>query len=134
MIAEKNTIKVGSNKGFGIVFSIFFLLLAVYFYYKYGTLNIKILFFSVLFLILGIINSKILTPLNLLWFKFGIILSLIISPIIMSIVFFLVLTPIAILAKIVKKDFLILNRENNLKKKTYWIIKEKYNNSMKDQF
>ena len=89
---------------------------------------------SIIFLILGLIDSSILTPLNLLWFKFGMLLGRIVSPIIMSLIFFAVVTPIAILAKIVKKDFLNLDKEKNLKRKTYWNKKEKYNNSMKDQF
>ena len=79
-------------------------------------------------------NSKILSPLNYIWFKFGLILSLIISPIVMSVVFFFVVTPIAIIAKIFGKDFLKLKKKENEKKKSYWITKEKYDNSMKDQF
>ena len=127
-------LKIGSNRSFGIVFSIFFVLVNTYFYYKDGSFSLIIFLISFVFLILGLINSKILTPLNFLWFKFGILLSKIISPIIMSFIFFIVVTPLAILAKIFKKDFLNLDKTKNLKKNSYWIDKEKYKNSMKDQF
>jgi hypothetical protein len=127
-------IKVSSNKSFGIVFFIFFLLIALYPLINNEDFRIWAIVISIIFLILGLINSSILTPFNLLWFKFGMLLGRIISPIIMSLIFFAVVTPLAILAKIVKKDFLNLDKEKNLKRKTYWEKKEKYNNSMKDQF
>ena len=129
-----NEIKIGSNKSFGIVFSIFFALIAVYVFYKFENISILLIFLSILFLVLGLIKSILLTPLNILWFKFGIFLSKLISPIIMALIFFVVVTPLALLAKIVKKDFLELDKKKNKKKLSYWIEKEKYNNSMKDQF
>ena len=131
---KKQDLKQGSNRSFGIVFSIFFALLAFYFYYKNGNINLLIILISVIFLILGLFKSNILTPLNILWFKFGILLSKIISPLIMYLIFFIIVTPLAILAKIVRKDFLNLDKNKNLKKMTYWEKKEKYKNSMKDQF
>jgi hypothetical protein len=129
-----NEVKIGSNKSFGIVFSIFFAFIAVYIFYKLRNINYVLIFLSLLFLTLGLINSKVLTPLNILWFKFGILLSQIISPIIMALIFFVVVTPLALLAKIVKKDFLEIDKKKNKKRLSYWIEKEKYNNSMKDQF
>jgi len=129
-----NKLKIGSNKSFGIVFSIFFALITLYIFYKFKNINFLLIFLSILFLILGLIKSKLLTPLNILWFKFGIILSKIISPIIMALIFFGVVTPLALLAKLVKKDFLELDKEKNKKRLSYWIKKKKYNNSMRDQF
>ena len=129
-----NNIKAGSIKSFGIVFSIFFALIAAYVFYKFENISILLIFLSILFLVLGLIKSILLTPLNILWFKFGIFLSKLISPIIMALIFFVVVTPLALLAKIVKKDFLELDKKKNKKKLSYWIEKEKYNNSMKDQF
>ncbi len=134
MTVSKKKIIIGSNKSFGIVFSIFFGLIFFYFFLKYNDVKKILLILSLLFLILGFLNSKILTPLNILWFKFGIFLSVVISPLIMSIIFFCVVTPIAFLAKLVKKDFLNLDKKKNIKRKTYWIDKENYKNSMKDQF
>ena len=129
-----NKLKIGSNKSFGIVFSIFFGLVTVYVFYKSAHISLVLVFLSIIFLILGLINSKILTPFNILWFKFGIILSKLISPIIMMLIFFIVVTPLALLAKLVKKDFLELDKEKNKKRRSYWLEKEKYNHSMKDQF
>ena len=131
---KNQDLKLGSNSSFGIVFSIFFALLAFYFYYKNENINLPIILISVIFLILGLFKSKILTPLNILWFKFGILLSKIISPLVMYLIFFIIVTPLAIMAKIVRKDFLNLDKNKNLKKMTYWEKKEKYKNSMKDQF
>ena len=86
---------------------------------------------SVVFLILGIINSKILTPLNKVWFKIGILLGNIISPIIMGIIFFLVVTPTSLIMKILGKDFLNLKKNT---KNSYWIEKKNQNSRIKNQF
>ena len=131
-MSKKN--KISSNKSFGIVFFIFFLIVAFYPLINNEDHRVWALILSLIFLILGIVNSSILTPLNLMWFKFGMLLGKIISPIIMLVIFFVVVTPLAILAKIVKKDFLDLDKKKNFRRKTYWKKKEKYNNSMKDQF
>ena len=127
-------IKTGSNRSFGIVFSVFFALLAIYFFYKFKNINYVIIFLSLSFLILGLLNSKVLTPLNILWLRFGLFLGKIVSPVIMAIVFFVVVTPLALLAKLVNKDFLGLDKKKNIKKNSYWIKKDKYKSSMKDQF
>ena len=88
-------IKISSNRSFGIVFFIVFLLIALYPLLKDNDLRIWSLVISFIFLILGLINSKILTPLNRLWFKFGLLLGKFISPIIMGIIFFIVVTPVS---------------------------------------
>ena len=87
---------------------------------------------ALVFLILGLLNSKLLKPLNLLWFKFGLLLGRIISPIIMGIVFFTVVTPTGFLVKIFGKD--LLNMKNKKKKDTYWIMRDKNKISLKKQF
>ena len=128
----KNTeIKIGSNKSFGIVFFIVFLLIAIYPLINNGELRIWSLVVSIIFLILGLINSKVLTPLNKIWFKFGILLGRVISPLIMSIIFFLVVTPTALIMRIIGKDLLSLKFNN---KKSYWIEKTGPKSKMKDQF
>ena len=127
-------IKISSNRSFGIVFFIVFLLIALYPLTYSEEIRVWSATISLIFLVLGLFNSKILTPLNKLWFKFGIFLGKIISPIIMALIFFVVVTPLALLAKIVKKDFLELDKKKNKKRLSYWIEKEKYNNTMKDQF
>ena len=124
-------IKISSNKSFGIVFSIFFLLISVYLLLNNNPIYYWSLFVSFIFLVLGLMNSKILSPLNLLWFKFGILLGRIISPVVMGIIFFLVVTPISIILKIFGKDVLNLKFNNN---KTYWIVKDGPKSNMKKQF
>ena len=124
-------IKISSNRSFGIVFFIVFLLIALYPLLKGNDLRIWSLIISFIFLILGLINSKILKPLNELWFKFGLLLGKFISPLIMGIIFFIVVTPIGIIMRLLKKD--LLNLKYN-KKETYWIDKSGPKSKMKNQF
>ena len=128
---NKNNIELGSNRSFGIVFSVVFLLVALYpLTYNEG-ITVWSVIISFIFLVLGLLNSKILTPLNKLWFKFGILLSKIISPLIMVIIFFLVVTPIGLIMRIFGKD--ILNLKYN-KNQSYWIEKNGPKSKMKNQF
>ena len=124
-------IKISSNRSFGIVFFIVFLLIAFYPLIYSGEIRIWSLIVSLIFLILGLINSRILTPLNKLWFKFGILLGKIISPIIMGIIFFLVVTPIGLIMRLLGKDVLNLKFNAN---KSYWIEKTGPKSKMKNQF
>ena len=124
-------VKISSNRSFGLVFFIVFLLIAFYPLINQEEIRIWSVLISLLFLILGIINSKILTPLNKVWFKFGIFLGKIISPIIMGTIFFFVVTPIAFLMRILKKDLLNLKYNKN---SSYWIEKTDPKSTMKNQF
>ena len=124
-------IKIGSNRSFGIVFFIIFLLIATYPLIDNGELRIWSLILSLAFLILGLLNSKILYPLNKIWFKFGLLLGRIVSPLVMVIIFFLVVTPIGLLMRILNKD--LLNLKFN-KSKSYWIEKNEQKSKMKNQF
>ena len=120
-----------SNKNFGIVFFIVFILISLYPLLNSENIRFWALIISLIFLFLGILNSQILTPLNKLWFKFGIFLGKIISPLIMAIIFFLVVTPTGLLMKLWRKDLLNLKFNN---KKTYWIEKNGPKSKMKNQF
>ena len=124
-------IKISSNKSFGIVFFIVFLIIAFYPLTNQADIRIWSLIISLIFLLLGLLNSKILTPLNKLWFKFGIFLGKIVSPIIMGVIFFLVVTPTAYIMRILKKDLLNLKMNDS---KSYWIEKKEPNSKMKNQF
>ena len=126
-----DNIKISSNKNFGIVFSIFFLLIAIYPLTNNNELRIWSLVIAIIFLALGLINSKVLTPLNKLWFKFGLLLGRIVSPIIMAVIFFLVVTPTALIMRIIGKDLLNLKLNKN---KSYWIEKTGPKSKMKNQF
>jgi len=127
----KKKIKLPSNRNFGIVFSMIFLLISVW-PVLYG-LEIRIwsLLISIVFLILGILNSNILKPLNIIWLKFGVFLGNFISPIVMMIIFFFVITPTSLILKLLRKD--ILNLKKN-KDESYWIERSGKLNNMKNQF
>ena len=124
-------IKIGSNRSFGIVFFVVFLIIGLWPLLNNGDIRNWSVIISAIFLVLGLLNSKVLTPLNKAWFRFGIFLGNFIAPIVMAIVYFLVVTPIGILMKIVKKDLINLKKNNN---KSYWIEKNEIKSSMKNQF
>ena len=124
-------IKIGSNRSFGIVFFTVFLIIATYPLINNGEIRIWSLILSLVFLILGLLNSKILYPLNKIWFKFGLLLGKIVSPLVMVIIFFLVVTPIGLFMRSLNKD--LLNLKFN-KSKSYWIEKNEQKSKMKNQF
>ena len=128
---DNTNIKIGTNKSFGLVFFAFFFIVSIFPLLNDGNIRIWSLIISIIFLILGILNSKILTPLNQVWFKFGILLGRFVSPIIMGIVFFAIVTPTSIIMRIFQKNLLNLKKGN---KKTYWIERSKIKSKMKDQF
>tara|TARA_A100001015_G_C14769451_1_gene624619 strand:+ start:272 stop:658 length:387 start_codon:yes stop_codon:yes gene_type:complete len=127
----QKSIKLPSNRNFGIVFFLVFLIIGFWPLINTEEVRIWAIIISLIFLLLGLANSKLLNPLNQIWFKFGVLLSKIISPIVMGTIFFLVVTPIGLLMKIFKKD--LLNLKLN-KDKTYWIKKTDSNSNMKNQF
>ena len=124
-------IKIGSNRSFGIVFFILFLFICLYPILNNDSIRLWSLVIAALFLILGIFNSKLLSPLNKIWYKFGILLSKLISPLIIGLIFFFVVTPTGLLMRIIGKD--LLNLKFN-KKKSYWINKSDLNDNMKNQY
>ena len=126
-----NDIKISSNRSFGLVFFVVFLLISIYPLLHGQNLRFWSLIVAIIFLALGLLNSKILTPLNKFWFKFGLLLGGIVSPVIMSIIFFFVVTPISFVMKIIGKDILNLKLNNN---NTYWVEKSGPKNKMKNQF
>ena len=124
-------IKIGSNRSFGTVFFVVFLLIGLWPVLNGNEPRIWSIVISLIFFILGILNSKILTPFNKAWFRFGIFLGNFISPIIMGIVFFLVVTPTGLIMKLFRKDLINLRKNNS---STYWIEKKDIKSSMKNQF
>ena len=120
-----------SNKSFGIVFFIVFLLIAFWPLLKGNEIRVWSVIISFTFLILGILNSKVLTPLNFIWIKFGDLLGKIIAPIVMGFIFFFVVTPIGILLRILGKDILGLKFSNT---GSYWLKREKNIQTMKRQY
>ena len=124
-------LKVSSNKSFGIVFFVFFLIISLFPLLKYGNIRIWAIIPAIIFLILGLLNSPILSPLNKIWFKFGILLGNVISPIVMGIVFFAVATPTSLIMRMFGKNLLGLKKDN---KKSYWIERSPIKSKMKNQF
>ncbi len=127
----KSENKQSSNRSFGIVFFLFFLIIGIFPLFSSQDARIWSLVISLIFLILGLNDSKILTPLNVLWLKFGITLGKIISPIIMGVIFFFVVTPIGLIMKMLRKDLINLKYNKN---KSYWIEKNGPKSKMKNQF
>ena len=129
---HESKIKIGSNRNFGLVFFFVFLIVGLWPLLNGGPFRIWSIVIAIIFLIFGLMNSKLLTPLNKLWFKFGIFLGTIVSPFVMGIIFFLVITPICYVMKIIGKDLLNIKHDN--KKKSYWINRDKTKSTMKQQF
>tara|TARA_Y100000590_G_scaffold196592_1_gene223193 strand:+ start:138 stop:533 length:396 start_codon:yes stop_codon:yes gene_type:complete len=130
---QKNSkIKINSNRSFGIVFFFVFLIISLWPLLNGNPLRVWSIFVAIIFLILGLINSNFLTPLNKLWFKFGKLLGFIVAPIVMGVIFFLVITPTGFFMKMLGKD--LLNKKYNNKIKSYWINREKSKSTMKQQF
>lgn len=124
--------KIPSNKSFGYVFGVFFLILALIFFdNNFDFRTIILLIVSVIFFILGFLNSKFLQPLNNLWTKFGYLLGKIISPAVMFIVYFGTIFPIKILTVLFGKDLLSLKFSS--KTNSYW-VERKNKTNLRDQF
>jgi len=121
-----------SNKSFGLLFFVVFLILALWPLKNGSNINLYFIIASTIFLILGLINSKLLSPLNKSWIKLGEILGMIIAPIVMALVYFVILTPVSFIVRIFGKDLLGLKFLKE--KETYWIKRKKNIVSMKKQF
>ena len=123
--------KLPSNRSFGLLFFIVFTLIGLWPIINSESIRIWSIVIALIFFILGILNSKILTPLNKVWMRFGILLGNFVSPIVMGIIFFGVVTPTGLLLKLFNKDILNLKENRN---DTYWLKKDNSNNNMKNQF
>ena len=122
-----------SNKSFGLLFFVVFLIIGLWPLKNGESLNFYFIIASVVFLILGLLNSKLLSPLNKSWIKLGEILGIIIAPIVMALVYFVILTPVSLIVRVFGKDLLNLKFLKE-KKDTYWIKRKKSLGSMKKQF
>jgi len=129
---KKRTKQMSSNRTFGLVFFFVFLIFSLW-SFRGDLKQIKEipLFVSAVFLILVLTNSKLLTPLNLAWMSFGEKIGKVVSTIIMGIVYFIIITPMNFLMKILGKDLLNIKFSKN---STYWIKRKKNITSMKKQF
>ena len=121
-----------NNKGFGLLFFIVFLLIGLWPLIKGDSPRILFFPIALVFLILGLMNAKILSPLNRLWIKFGDLLGKIIAPVVMAFIYFIILTPLSFLIRITGKDLLKVKYSNKVN--TYWIKRIKDLGPMKKQF
>ena len=128
---KRDKIKISSNKSFGIVFFIVFLIISIYPIINNNEIRVWSIIVSIIFLIMGLRNSRYLTPLNIIWFKFGILLGNLISPIVMGLIFFTIVTPIGLLMRIFSKNFLNLKKNND---SSYWVKTSNQKSKMKNQF
>jgi len=132
-MSRKTKIKINSNRSFGLVFFVLFFIIAIWsFKGEFSQIKIFPLIISFIFLILGLANSNILTPLNKLWFKFGLLLGRLISPVIMAFIFFLIVTPTALIMKVARKDS--MRKKYDKKAKSYWLKRQYPISTMKRQF
>ena len=132
VMRKNSSIQISSNRSFGIVFFFVFLIVALWPLINENQIRIWSLIISLIFLILGLMKSKLLYPLNKLWFKFGILLGAVIAPIVMGIVFFLIVTPTGFIMRILRRD--LLRKKIDKKKNSYWIARDKHIGTMKRQF
>ena len=124
--------KRSSNRSFGLLFFIVFLVIAFWPLTKQGEVNLYLISIALIFLVLGLLNSKILTPLNKAWIKLGEILGRIVAPVVMAIVYFIILTPISLLVRLFGKDLIGMKFSNDIN--SYWIKRKKNLGSMDKQF
>ena len=129
---ERASVKISSNRSFGLLFFIVFLAISLWPLKSQEDLRLWAFILALIFFVLGILNSKFLTPLNKLWMKFGIFLGSIISPFVMGVVFFMVVTPVGLIMRSLGKDLLRIKK--NKSASTYWIAREKQDDTMKRQF
>ncbi len=123
--------KLPSNRSFGFLFFVVFITIGLWPIANNESIKIWLILIALIFFILGMLNSKILTPLNKMWMSFGVLLGNFVSPIVMGIIFFGIVTPTGLLLKLFNKDILNLKKSSN---DTYWLKKDNSNNSMKNQF
>lgn len=132
MDKNKNKNKISSEKSFGLVFFTVFLIISYYFYDKDMTISISSFFISLFFITSSFFFKKILIKPNLIWYKFGILLSKITSPIIMTLLYFGIIAPTGLIYFFLRKkqyDKKILK-----KKLSYWVVRDKPLESMDNQY
>ena len=124
--------KRSSNRSFGLLFFVFFLVISFWLFTKNSEINLYLISIALIFLVLGLLNSKILSPLNKAWIKLGEILGRIVAPVVMAIVYFIILTPISLLVRLFGKDLIGMKFSNDIN--SYWIKRKKNLGSMDKQF
>lgn len=116
-------VRLGSDRGFGITFAVIFALLGGYFtIFSPSAAGPWLLGIAGAFLTVAFMRPATLRPLNTFWFKFGLLLHKVVSPIVMGLMFFLVITPFAVVMKLAGRDHLRL--KFNADQESYWVKRE----------
>ena len=131
-LRSHHSIESSNERSFGIVFAIFFAILSIYPVINKKDINLYLLILSIIILMIGIFKPSLLYYPNKIWFKFGIFLGKIVSPLVMGIIFFFTVTPTGIIMKLLRKD--LLKKKFDVKVRTYWVKKNKYTGSLRNQF
>jgi len=132
-IDEHDAVSVGSERSFGIVFSVVFALIGLWPLIHGAQPRWWAIAVAAVFLSAGLLFPLVLKPLNIIWFKFGMLLGRIVGPIVMGLIFFIAVTPTALIFKLRRKDLLKLAQDPDAR--TYWIARdETMSGSMRDQF
>tara|TARA_Y100001936_G_C16044963_1_gene654031 strand:- start:796 stop:1203 length:408 start_codon:yes stop_codon:yes gene_type:complete len=131
-LRSHHSIESSNERSFGIVFAIFFAILSIYPVINKKDINLYLLILSIIILMIGIFKPSLLYYPNKIWFKFGIFLGKIVSPLVMGIIFFFTVTPTGIIMKLLRKD--LLKKKLDVKVRTYWVKKNKYTGSLRNQF
>jgi hypothetical protein len=121
-LSSRDEVRIGSNRSFGIVFSVVFAAVGIWPLFAVETPRYWALLLAVIFLFMALVRPAILTPLNNLWFGFGLLLHRVVNPLILGLIFFLTITPIALVMRLVGKDPLCLKFDP--KAESYWIARQ----------
>ncbi len=120
-----------NNKSLGLLFFFVFIIISFWPLLNGGNVRIWSIVIAIIFLTLALVKPQILNPLTKLWIKFGELIGKIISPIVIGLIYFVILTPIGLLMRIFNKDLLNLKFS---KESSYWIKRETKLNSMDKQY
>jgi hypothetical protein len=127
-------VSVGSDRKFGITFAVVFALIGLFPLVVGGRIRLWALAIALLFLVVALLRPPLLHRLNIFWFKFGMLLSRIVSPIVTGLIFFVAVVPIALVMRALGKD--MLGRKFDRNATTYWVSRDATQAaaSMKNQF
>jgi hypothetical protein len=121
-----------TEKNFGLIFSLLFFIIGIYFFKINFYISIVLIIVSSFFLVAAIYFNKVLIVPNLIWYKIGVLLSKITTPVIMAVLYFLVVTPTALLYFFLQKKQYITKIDK--KKTSYWIERNEPLESMNEQY
>jgi len=124
--------KYNSEKNFGLVFAVVFFLIGIYLIFNNNSLLYLAFLISFCFFLFSFLLPKIFFIPSKLWLKFSILLSRLMSPLLMWLIYIITIVPVGLIFKLILKDPLKLKKDSSIS--TYWISRKVSETSMKDQF